>query len=690
MTQDASQHDATGHRRRTRRGLATLLIAGPLRRRRIVAAATLAASVVAAVVAARGYRTDNSLSFWMKAGGPMAEHYQALERRYGTDDYIVAAWPVPQPDDPAELARAGRLADLLRRRPEVQQVFSPADMMEQAAIRMRLPRVVGNMVSPDGRTLAVAARLNPSQRSDFPAMLDRVQSEADAFAPPEGIHWGGPPVANAAITEASNRSLRLVLPAVALCGVAVLLVLLRSWRATAAVLLVCSAATLGAVGLQVAAGVAGNLILNIIPPLVFVLAMSLAVHVVAVMQDRGRGGRLERAARVACVRRVFWPGTLAAATTLIGTLSLALADSPPVIRFGLVAGAGIVLAWAINLLVCPSLAALLGVGGGRRRTNPRGRAGWVAPLWRLIAARPAAIVVAFALVAAAGTAALLRLHSMNDPLSYLSPRDRLHRDYRFLESRLTGMTPFVLIVTGRDEPWAALQRWLAEDRSDLVRRTELLLPRDGAAGQRAILGRIDSSRAGELDALADAARERAAALGAAAELTGAVPVILAGQEHIFRGLLRGLAATALLFAAILAVLARSVVAAVVAVLANALPVIACFGAMAALSVRLDVATAMIGSLLLGLAVDGTIHFLVRYRRRGGDRAAVRHAWRETARPMTVTALATAAAFALFAVAPFRPTALFGVFLAGGLAAAWLADLLFLPAGLLLTRRGGVA
>lgn len=645
----------------------------------LTVAIAIALTAGAAVVVAMGHQADDSLDVWVSAGGESAEQFRSLRERYGTDDYIVAAWAVADPDDKAELARAGNLAELLRKQKQVRQVWSPSDYPAWSLLR-RTPMAIGNIVGRDGHTLAVAAQLDPAQRPTFPAMLAHVREQAESgiAAADRPLHWGGPPVVNAALVEASGRSLGRLMPAVAAVGATAVVLLLWSVRAAGVALLASGAATALAIAVQVLAGWPSHLILNIAPPLIFVLALSLALHVVAAVQSHGRSGSLARAARVAAVRRVVWPGTLAAATTLIGALSLTVAGTPPVTEFALVTVAGIAAAWVINLFALPALCVLLRVDASRGR-----RRGWTGKLIKPIRRSPSLVLAGFALIAIAAVAFLPRLHRAADPLSYLPPGHQLHKDYAFLESRLAGMTPFVLIVHGEDQPWDQVADWLREGNGWKVSKIEVLMPLDGAADECAVLGRIESGRAGELEGLAAGAR--GIAPNAQIDLTGTVPMILAAQRRILAGLAQGLIAVGVLFALLLAAIARRPLLIAAALVANAFPLLVCFGAMAAVDVPLDVTTAMIGSLLLGLAVDGTIHFVARYRRICGSRALSR-SWHAVARPVTVTAMATAAAFAVFAVADFRPTALFGEFLAGGIVAAWAGDLFLLPAGIALLSR----
>jgi predicted RND superfamily exporter protein len=121
---------------------------------------------------------------------------------------------------------------------------------------------------------------------------------------------------------------------------------------------------------------------------------------------------------------------------------------------------------------------------------------------------------------------------------------------------------------------------------------------------------------------------------------------------------------------------------------NAWPVLLVLGAMGWLGVPLDGATVMIGAVVLGLAVDDTLHTLGHFRRalrtsggatgaRPGEAAVA--ALEETAPGHAATSLVLCLGFATCALSGLVPVAWFGVLAAFGIAGALAADLLLVPA-----------
>jgi predicted RND superfamily exporter protein len=98
---------------------------------------------------------------------------------------------------------------------------------------------------------------------------------------------------------------------------------------------------------------------------------------------------------------------------------------------------------------------------------------------------------------------------------------------------------------------------------------------------------------------------------------------------------------------------------------------------------------MSGAIVLGVAVDDTIHFAHNFRRfyaRSGDPAQAVHRTLETAgRAMLFTSVVLGCGFLVYVFATMENLVNFGVFTAFAVATAFLADVLLAPALMVLFR-----
>ncbi len=127
---------------------------------------------------------------------------------------------------------------------------------------------------------------------------------------------------------------------------------------------------------------------------------------------------------------------------------------------------------------------------------------------------------------------------------------------------------------------------------------------------------------------------------------------------------------------------RSWRAALLGMVPNVAPVAAVFALMAGTGLPLDMATALIAGVVVGVAVDDTIHlydgFLQRRQRGLSAGHAFGRTFRQAGRAVLATTLVLVAQFLVLAFSEFRPVAAFGLLASAGVAVALVLDLLVLP------------
>lgn len=130
-------------------------------------------------------------------------------------------------------------------------------------------------------------------------------------------------------------------------------------------------------------------------------------------------------------------------------------------------------------------------------------------------------------------------------------------------------------------------------------------------------------------------------------------------------------------------LATSIWWALVGMIPNLLPVVVTLGAMGLWGIPLDVGTIMVGAIVLGIAVDDTIHFISHYRSERGVGASPRDAisttMRRAGRAIVTTSCALALGFFALTLSSWQSIASFGLLSGVAILAALAADLFVLPA-----------
>ena len=120
-----------------------------------------------------------------------------------------------------------------------------------------------------------------------------------------------------------------------------------------------------------------------------------------------------------------------------------------------------------------------------------------------------------------------------------------------------------------------------------------------------------------------------------------------------------------------------------ALVPNLIPVLFFFGFMGWGGIPLNLTTSLVASVVLGLAVDNAVQFIVRFRRVKPHcesvRAAIIESMRLSGRPIIYANVALASAFAIFAFSTFLPIKSFGLLSAVTILGCLVEDLVLLPA-----------
>jgi len=134
---------------------------------------------------------------------------------------------------------------------------------------------------------------------------------------------------------------------------------------------------------------------------------------------------------------------------------------------------------------------------------------------------------------------------------------------------------------------------------------------------------------------------------------------------------------------------RSVKLAVIAMVPNLLAATLVLGVMGWFGIPLDIMTITIASITIGIAVDNTIHYIVRYKReyaRDNNYAlALKRSHDSIGKAIFYTSITIIMGFSILSLSNFKPTIYFGMLTALAMAVALLGSLTLLPRLILLSR-----
>jgi predicted RND superfamily exporter protein len=166
-------------------------------------------------------------------------------------------------------------------------------------------------------------------------------------------------------------------------------------------------------------------------------------------------------------------------------------------------------------------------------------------------------------------------------------------------------------------------------------------------------------------------------------ITGMLVLMMQSADYLTKAQLQSFAWALMLISILLLVAFGSVKAGLIAIIPNLIPATLAFGSLGLFDIPLDFTTMMIAPIVIGIAVDDTIHFMNAYRaeviKDGDIGRAIQATIKETGQAIAFTALILGLGFGIMAFSESVGTANLGRFGALAVFTGLLNDLFLLPA-----------
>ena len=165
-------------------------------------------------------------------------------------------------------------------------------------------------------------------------------------------------------------------------------------------------------------------------------------------------------------------------------------------------------------------------------------------------------------------------------------------------------------------------------------------------------------------------------------ITGTTVLWAGMDEHISKTQLRSIIIAFIFMTFFLPLIFKSIPLGITGLIINFTPISIALGVMAFCGIRINIATAIIGSISIGVVVDDTIHLLMRYRQELQSGVDVDTALQRTLLAigpvLTATTLILMAGFGAMMVSSTEVIVLMGMLSCVALLTALIADLVILP------------
>ncbi len=724
-----------------------------------------AALLALALLGFFSFKSDDSLTELFRSDSQEFKKFEELSQKYPSNEYDVLV--VLEADDLLTNKRLEALRTLTiglnfvdssnglislfsaQRLPDkVGKVLPlvPANIPEGYALE-KLKRdilknevVGGKLISGDGTLALIVMALNPEivEEDGLSASIQSIRDNIQDLLKGSDIRYSlsGVPVMKLEIRNTIGSDRLLYNSLGFLLGALVCYLFFRRFSFVIlailppAIAIVLSLGTLGLLGVSL------NMFLNVIIPLIMVIAFSDSMHMVfSIRRELLRGGSKYDAV-TNTVRTVGKACVLTSALTAIALFSLALSSSAMIRSFGLVAGFSTLVAFLVIITLVPALAMIVIDDEEKVQSLKKYDTfldtleGWVLSLFAAIQKRALYVSVLMAGLTLFGAIFFWILEPRYRLADQVPDREQAISSSKRIDQKLTGANPVYVMIewpagetlysaktldvigkvhgimekqSGVGNVWSVemLRRWLVsadKPGTDILKQYVGYFPKHLASrfiekdGNSAVVtGRVPDLDIHQLlpvidkiDAALDTVRK--ASPGYQVSLTGLSVISSRHSASMIRTLSLNLVFTILLVVGMLALVFRSPYLGLVILLPNLLPIFATATLLYFMGAGLQFASVIALTVAFGLSIDNAIHFTHRLvAEEGGSLYGtdnIRHVMKTVGPVVILTMIVLALGMGVTVFSGLPSLRLFGGMNAMTLIFSMIAVLVMLPAFLL--------
>lgn len=598
--------------------------------------------------------------------------------------------------------------------------------------------VYGSVVSEDFTITAVIALLKTDVSDQY--IVDEIKKLVEENPGKEEVVIGGLPNTRVEVAKSIQNDLRRLMPLALLVMLVFLFVCFKQFRGVILPFLVVIMSILVSMGIIPLLGRKIQIITIILPVMLIAIANDYGIHLIAKYQEYNVKGNPYSKKELA--RKIFQslgkPVLLTGLTTIAGMLCLLGHLLIPARELGILASIGIVFALAASLLFIPAVISFLPKSKSVIRANGEGRRR--ALLERMlqffgnfVSRKPKAIIAGALVCAAVAPIGIFFIVIDADPNNYYLKDSPLVQAADLVNENLGGAQNISIVLEG-DIKDPRLMRKIDSLEKEIgkipevgnttsiarvIRMMSRVLNDEGEKGYDAIpdtrnavaqyfelysmsgdpedfekmvdfpyenaliTARINTTSTPKLNKIKRQIEEMVKD-DKEVKLVGGFALILSEIARIVvSGQLISLGLAIFAVGILIMILFRSTVAGLISAIPLALSVLILFSLMGLFGIELNIATAMLSSIMIGVGVDYTIHFLWRYREERQKalvpHEAVKKTLTTTGRGIVFNAFSVIVGFAVLLTSSFMPVRFFGFLVVVSIFACLIGALVFIPA-----------
>ena len=609
-----------------------------------------------------------------------------------------------------------------------------------------------SLVARNGKAALILITLEPDLFGNEEAgrLTEEVLKITQGREGPEKIYVVGDAYLSNYAKNSMMRDLSFLFPLICLVVMVVLYFSFRSKRGVILPLLTVFLSVVWMTGFMALVGFPFSMVSVIGPVILVAVGSAYGIHIINKYYEAIESGLEEKEAVLDTMRDMNSPVLMTAFTTAAGFMALATSFVIPIRQFGIAAAFGVLAAMILSLSLIPAILVLQKVPGHlkKKRDHRLSLSSIFEKLGGFVAQHAKLVIVLAGFILGFFLLGIPRITSDADMTQYLGENNPAIEGMRVVEKEFGGSGRLMVVVDtgekdGIKEP-QSLQRMIeigdylnsleyvsnSASLADIIRQINqafhggdpayytipgtrqavaeklLVLAMQGDSSgidsmvsydfeKGLITAQIESVSSKKTETIVDKIdsylENNFNSEGFETKLVGTPKVMMRLMEKILDSQMRSLVLSIIIVVVIVSLLFASIATGLLCALPLFFTVGINFGLMGYSGIPLDVATAMIASIAIGIGVDYSIHFVSRYNKemkRGKDKVeALTITTSTTGRGIFFNAVTLMLGFAVLLLSSFYAITIFGLLISLTMLISSLAALTLIPAVLRLTRIG---
>ena len=621
--------------------------------------------------------------------------------------------------------------------------LSPKQLQEKADVLQKEDQVVGRIISKDGKTTMIIGRMTP-KAGDDPEVSAKLKAAVEEIVAAEKnsgytFHLGGGPILNMAFISLGEHDATTFTPLVLLISMVLLWIIFRRPSGMFLSISVVIFTFLIVLAVQVLLGYRLNNFTANMPIFVVAIGIADAMHLFWIYLIGRRKGLDNHEAIHYSVHKNFLPILLTSLTTAVGFASLGISAVVPIKTLGIATANAALLAFVLTILFVPAMLAIINPRIKAKEnsisTKDKNSTSVFAHKYaRFIIKNDMKIILISTLVFSAIGFGLTQVKVDSNTVRYFKEDLPFRQSIHFLQDNLTGPMAYEIVVDSKEkdgikspEFMNTVERFYTEYKAkfsdvrhvssltDVVKKfNEVMngsksIPNDqNLIAQYLLLYSLSLPQGMEINDRMDVNEQYLRVTSMvnivdtsldlemiswienwwkdtpySAKTNGQTVMFAHMQHDVTDTLIQSIALAITVVSIMMLFIFRNFRMIPLFIIPNILPIVLVVGVMGWLGITIDIGVAISGAIIIGVAVDDTIHFLVKYReaRRRGDNfeTSLEYVMQYAGSAIIFTTLILSSAFLVFMFSQFLPNVNFGLVTAIALMIAVLVDLVMLPA-----------